>query len=216
MRQAKKYFLSFEGETELWYFKWLSNEINNFEGSNFNMVLDTKVGIGPLKRVKQLATIGEVCITHIIDRESEDHSHTKGFLDTLSEMKDAMNLGKRIEYKLGYSNFTFELWIVLHKRDCNGELTHRGQYLPLINNAYGESFESLAHYKREDNFKSVLSKMSLDDVIRAIERAKLIMKNNRELGYTLHEHKGFSYYKVNPSLSIWEIVEQILEECGVI
>ena len=26
---------------------------------------------------------------------------------------------KNITYKLGYSNFTFELWMILHKQDCN-------------------------------------------------------------------------------------------------
>lgn len=32
-------------------------------------------------------------------------------------MESAQNLGKSIKYKLGYSNFTFELWMILHKND---------------------------------------------------------------------------------------------------
>lgn len=37
-------------------------------------------------------------------------------------MKAAQNSGKDIKYQLGYSNFTFELWIIVHKTDCNGVL----------------------------------------------------------------------------------------------
>jgi len=50
------------------------------------------------------------------------------FHGILSEMKEAKTQ-KKITYELGYSNFAFELWMVLHKRDCNGPLNHRKQYL---------------------------------------------------------------------------------------
>ena len=61
----------------------------------------------------------------------------------MDNMKKAKELGKQITYKFGYSNFTFDLWIVFHKVDCNGSFTHRGQYLNPINRAYDENFESM-------------------------------------------------------------------------
>ena len=67
-------------------------------------------------------------------------------------MKEAKTQ-KNITYKLGYSNFTFELWMVLHKRDCNGHLNSRSQYLESINKAFDEDFENFQHYKHEKNFK---------------------------------------------------------------
>jgi hypothetical protein len=131
-------------------------------------------------------------------------------------MKSAEKIGKNIKYRLGYSNFAFELWIVLHKADCNGSLTHRRQYLPSLNRAYTEQFESLDHYKHEDNFKRILSKLTLDDVEQAVRRSKAIMQSNQGNDYVLCQYKGYKYYIKNPSLSIWVIVEKIMTECGLL
>jgi hypothetical protein len=52
-------------------------------------------------------------------------------------------------------------------------------------------------------------------VINAINRAKLIMQKNKDNRYTLHQYKGYKYYKENPSLDIWEPIEKILKDCGL-
>ncbi|MDU7707018.1 MAG: RloB domain-containing protein [Clostridium sp.] len=113
-------------------------------------------------------------------------------------------IGKQIKYKSGYSNFTFDLWIILHMANCNASFTHRKQYITPINKAFGEKFENMDEYKHEDNFKRCLSKMNLSNVIDAIERARKIMQKNNENGYRLLEYRGYKYYKENPSLSAWE------------
>ena len=140
----------------------------------------------------------------------------KQFTDTMDRMKAAMGLGKQITYKFGYSNFTFDLWIVLHKADCFGSLAHRKNYLSHINRAYGEEFESMDEYKHEDNFKRCLKKLSLDDVIKAVERSEKIMENNVVAGYVMQKYKGFSYYKENPSLAVWEAIKKVLKDCRLI
>lgn len=58
--------------------------------------------------------------------------------------------------------------------------------------------------------------MTIDDVKEAIKRAKDIMNKNKENGYILENYKEYKFYKENPSLSIWKIVEKILYECGVL
>jgi hypothetical protein len=131
-------------------------------------------------------------------------------------MKNAEKIGKSIKYNLGYSNFAFELWIVLHKTDCNGFLNHRHHYLPVLNREFDEQFENLDHFKRERNFKRVLGKLTLDDVNQAIRRSKAIMQTNQENGYVLHQYKGYKYYAENPSLSVWRVVEKIIDECGLL
>ncbi len=68
-------------------------------------------------------------------------------------------------------------------------------------------------FKHEANFKRCLKKLTLGDVIEAVKRAKTIMDNNEKNGYTLYQYRGYSYYKENPSLMIWEIVEKILVDC---
>ncbi|MBT9776449.1 RloB domain-containing protein [Clostridium sp. MCC353] len=217
MRKEKRtYYFSVEGETEKWYLDWLQNAINAAPEATYTVKLDCKIQKNPLARVKRLTILEKTEITHVFDRESEEPFHIKQFQTTLDQMKAAQAIGKSIKYKLGYSNLTFELWIVLHKADCNGPLTHRSQYLIPLNRAYGEKFENLEQYKQADNFKRVLGKLNLEDVRQAVRRAKDIMKRNEDSGYKLQQYKGYNYYKQNPSLSIWETVEKILSECGIL
>lgn len=156
-------------------------------------------------------------MTHICDYESNDEVHVEKFKNILSELKEANSTkGRKFKYNLGYSNFTFELWIILHKQSCNGSLTNRGQYLPHINKAYNEKFENLDHYKRHDDFHRCLSKLSLENVNDAIKRAKRIMEIKLSNEEREDEYKGFKYYKENPALTIWESVAAILDECGLL
>lgn len=213
---SKKYYFSVEGETEEWYLLWLKNLINSTEAAAFKVAIDCKIEKDPLKRAKGLLTTTKTEIYHFSDYESDKEEHVKQFTDTMDRMKAAMGLGKHITYKFGYSNFTFDLWIVLHKADCFGSLTNRKNYLSHINRAYGEKFESMDDYKHEDNFKRCLKKLSLNDVINAIERSEKIMDNNLASGYVLQKYKGFSYYRENPSLMVWEVIKKILKDCKLI
>lgn len=213
--ETKKFVFTVEGETEQWYFYWLRDQINACPTRTYNISVIAKVQQSPSKFYKSVNVKTTPEVTHVCDVESNEPYHVAKFLNILSEMKDAMEQ-KGIEYSLGYSNYAFELWMVLHKRDCNGPLAHRRQYLVPINQAFGENFEDLDHYKQEDKFKKCLSKLSLADVQEAIRRAKTITDANAANGKTLLEHRGYTYYKDNPALSIHEAVEKMMLECGVI
>jgi hypothetical protein len=215
-KENRTYYFSVEGETEKWYLDWLQGTINANPDAKYTVKLESKVQKDPLARAKGLTILGKTKITHIFDRESEEPVHVTQFQTTLDRMKMAQTVGKSITYSLGYSNFTFELWMILHKADCNGSITHRSQYLVPLNRAYNENFENLDHYKNEDNFKRVLNKLSLTEVKAAIRRAKLIMQRNAENDYVQQQYKGYKYYKENPSLSVGEIVEEILKECTLL
>jgi hypothetical protein len=215
-KENRTYYFSVEGETEKWYLDWLQGQINTNPNAKCTVKLDSKIQKDPLARAKGLTILGKTEITHIFDRESEEEIHVKQFQTTLDRMKMAQNIGKSITYHLGYSNFTFELWMILHRADCNGSLAHRSQYLAPLNRAYGENFENLDEYKHEDNFKRVLKKLTLEQVGDAVRRSKSIMQKNVEAGYTPQRYKRYMYYKENPSLSIWEAIEKILGECKLI
>lgn len=215
-KENRTYYFSVEGETEQWYLEWLQRIINAEPNAKYTVKLDSKIQKDPLSRVKRMTIVGKTEITHIFDYESDEEIHVKQFRTALERMKEAQNTGKNIKYHLGYSNFTFELWMILHKADCNGSLMHRRQYLMPLNRAYGENFENLDQYKHENNFKRILSNLTLDNVRQAIRRAKVIMRKNEEMGYRLQEYRGYRYYKENPSLSLWEQIERILMDCKVL
>ena len=100
--------------------------------------------------------------------------------------------------------------------DCNGPKTDRKQYVQSINRAYNNHFLNMDDYKHHDHFYSCLEQLSIDDVKKAIERSKRIMEINQRNGYQLQSYKGYSFYRENPSLMVWEIVEKILKDCHLI
>lgn len=214
-KSTLKYYFSVEGETESWYLKWLQKLINNTDESEYLVSFDCPVNKNPVKRVKSMNVTKKIIIYHFFDYESDEEIHVKRFMETMYKMKEAQNY-KQVTYKSGYSNFTFDLWIILHKIDCCGTYSHRKQYITLINKAYGEHFENMDEYKEENNFNRCLSKLSLQDVINAVNRAKTIEKRNHDNGYKLNQYKGYNFYKENPALSAWESIERILKDCKLI
>lgn len=214
-RESRKYYFSVEGETEFWYLEWLQKKINASSESKYDVSFDCSIEKNPLKRAKSLVVMGKTTIYHLSDYESDEDVHVREFTETMDNLKKARELGKQIAYKFGYSNLTFDLWIVLHKSDCNSSMIHRSKYLPKINSAYGENFESMKEYKHEHNFKRCLSKLSLQNVVEAVNRAESIMKANEENGYINYQYKGYRYYKENPSLLVFEPIKVILKDCGL-
>lgn len=216
-KNNKKYTFTVEGWTEKWYFEWLRDTINSIPESIYTVSIDAKVQQNPLKFAKAVNPIAVPSAVHICDYESNDAVHVRKLHGILDQLDEANKLkGRSFRYSLGYSNFTFELWMVLRKTDCNGTLIDRTQYLNPINRAYNAKFENLAHYKNEGNFKWCLSQLTIDDVKSAISRSKRIMNINQQNNAVMKNYKGFKYYIDNPSLTIWESVEKILKDCGLI
>ena len=213
-KETKKYVFTVEGQTEELYLYWLRDRINDQENSKYNVSIKPIVEQHPFSYAKGVNVKAVPKITHICDIESNEEVHVNKFQNILSELKDAKRK-KKIKYNLGYSNFTFELWIILHKQSCNASLIGRTKYLAFINRIFDENFEDLDHYKNADNFKRCLSKLKLEDVVDAIKRADFIMMKNATNGNKKIQYKGFEYYQDNPSLNISEAIKNILKENGL-
>lgn len=214
-----QYNISVEGETEKWYFEHIKNLINKHEKAKFRVGYNPKIDTSPLSFSK---TIKETKLKsfHICDYESNEEIHVNKFkkvLDELKELRKKNGSYKYIKsYSLGYSNFTFELWMVLHKIQCYTPLNHRKQYVTHINNAYGTKYQFIDEYKSEDKFKKILSTIEIDDVINAVSNARKIRAKNMESEKRHNEYTGFYYYKDNPDLTIHEVVETILKDCKIL
>lgn len=214
MLETKKYVLTVEGETEKWYFLWLRDEINKVDSRKYNVSIVPKVEQSPRSFYKGTNAKITPEVIHVCDIESNGEFHVAKFHNILKEMSEAKKQ-KNIKYQLGYSNFTFELWMILHKKDCFSQFTDRKQYLIPIQQCFNEKFEDLGHYKNESAFKRCLSKLTIDDVKLAVKRADKIAKYNIE-NKKLIKLSGYSYFNENPALSINEVVKRILTECGII
>ena len=209
----KKYFFSVEGETEILYFQHLQKLIK-YEGCSIVTPVFQIEKCSPVKFVKKISVITPCIITALYDVEDSDSDHKIRFENTLREMKTSEKLGKSIKYELGYSNINFELWIILHKKDLFGTVGSKAQYLKNINQVYGTKFESLNEYKVERNFLQVLSKITLDDVKVAIDRAEKITRQRESEGNPI-KTCGYEWFDKNPALSVHNVIKKILNDCGV-
>jgi len=160
--------------------------------------------------------LGGIRTFHIFDYEGNGKDRVAAFEKILKRIKDAKKLKSKIKYEIGYSNQSFDLWIIMHKEKLTRSITKSSDYLKYINKVYGTDFESFDKYKQECNFKKkILSKVSLKDVFKAIEFAKEIRENNEKNSKDTKEFDSFKYYPDNPDLTVHECVEKMLPECGV-
>jgi hypothetical protein len=190
---TKQYFFSVEGETEKWYL----SQINSMSNIKCKVSFDIKVQIDPLKGFKTFYhgnKFDDGEINQLIDYESNDSIHVKRFIPCIDRMRSAEQLSQHAKFILGYSNFTFELWIILHRVSFNTSCLVRTQYLQPLNNAFNTHFENLDQFKKEKSFERVLNMLDINDVISATIRAKGIMQNNKAVGFKELEYKGFKYY----------------------
>ena len=215
-KQTLTYYFSVEGETEQWYLEWLEAQINANEHANYIVKFIAKVEKDPVSFIKKLVVQKKTTIWHLSDIEGSSDEQIQTVHNTLGRLKDAKGLGKSIIYKWGYSNLSFDLWMILHKQNCNAELNGVGSYLSHINRVFDEHFESMKEYKEEANFKHCLGKLSFPEVLTALSRAKAIMHRNERDGYHISQFKGYSYYIHNPSLDLWQPIETILIDCGLL
>lgn len=215
-KMCKVYYFSVEGETEKWYLEHLQKLINSCENSKFIVKFETEI-TDPVSFVKKQSFTSKAVVNNIIDVESSEKEHKTKFLNQLSSMKKAQNMGKQVKYILGYSNFAFDLWMILHKSDCFASLSHRDDYKDIINKAYNYNFKSMKEYKSNDMFhKKILNKINLNDVIEAVKRGKRLQELEEENSFKKTQHCGFCYCEDNPSLSVWKIIGDILKECGLL
>ena len=215
-KQPLTYYFSVEGETEQWYLEWLETQINANEDSKYIVNIIAKVQKDPVSFVKKLVVQKKTTIWHLSDIEGSSDEQIQTVHNTLGRLKEAKGLGKSIIYKWGYSSLSFDLWMILHKQNCNAELNGVDGYLSHINRAFETQFESMKKYKEEANFKHCLGKLSFPEVLTALSSAKTIMQRNERDGYHLAQFKGYRYYIHNPSLDLWQPIEAILSDCGLL
>ncbi|MBQ7265664.1 MAG: RloB domain-containing protein [Firmicutes bacterium] len=126
-RITNRYYFSVEGECEKLYLQRLDNIIKG-ENSPFNVAFSVKVEKHPLKYIKALPITEKTTVYHLIDFGDMGETEQKTFKNALDNMKEAQKY-KSVIYKLGYSNLTFELWLILHKIKFTRSIASKSTYL---------------------------------------------------------------------------------------
>lgn len=206
---TKPFYFSIEGQCEELYLNKLQELINNATDYFYKVNFAKRINKNPQKSLRNFSKIKKGCkIYCIYDYEGiQNDAEFRSLLKLIKNSPKSQN-----PFVCAYSNLSFELWIILHKQDYKKKCSGKHDYLPIINTAYKKDFESLNDLKKEKNFRELLETITLKDVLQAIKRSKEIMIGC-ENDNTPHNCNGHKYYQENPSLSIWECINTILEEC---
>lgn len=219
---AIKFFISREGETEQWYFEWLQKQIND-DARTKNKIEFKFLNVTPSGFSKSNHNIFTrdmlkgSCFCRIQDIEDYGEDSIKKFKELLKSNKEAKKLFPKFNFQIGYSNYTFEVWMISHKARVRAEMD-RKNYYKQINTAYGKSFIDNDDYKHENHFRSILSMLTLDDVIhKAIPECERIRQANINQNAQLKRSDyNFDYFLCNPDTSLHMFVGLVLSTAGVI
>lgn len=206
------YFLV-EGETEKLYLEWLAAKITA-ASDRFRVMFRIAVHSSPDSCVKRFGLAEGDRVYALLDYESTDSAHEEAFRGRLRAMRRTADR-TGVQFILGYTNYAFELWLILHRISFTRPVYHRRDYLSYINIAFHTSFRSMHNYKNRGSLRRLLSGLTLDDVTGALQRACAIHAECRRIGATLLTFEGFRYYRHDPSLSVDGVVADILQRAGL-
>ena len=99
-KECRIYYFSVEGETEKWYLEWLQGQINSNENAIYNVKFILKVEKNPKKMIKKINVLSDIEILHVFD--FEELQNEMSFQRTLSVMKEASKLKKKVKYDGGH------------------------------------------------------------------------------------------------------------------
>ncbi|MDR0800263.1 MAG: RloB family protein [Endomicrobium sp.] len=114
-KENREFYLLVEGSTERWYFEHIKALVSGSPSAKCKISYKFAIKENPESLVKN-ANIFVGKVFQIFDYEGNDKDGA--FERTLESVKKAKKLkGKNsIDYKIGYSNLSFDLWIILHKK----------------------------------------------------------------------------------------------------
>lgn len=223
-KESRQFYLSVEGiNCEKLYFEHLKKLINSCEESRFKVQFDIKPQISPKSMYKRIGhkpvdRYGKKRIPYMHVQDIEDYRDSerrKKFENTIDEIRYVEKCSG-VPYLFGYSNYTFELWMLLHVADMHAPLANRKQYLTSINRFFHRDYKKLSEYKAEKEFSGILKEyITLDSVKKAIGRAAALRLRQNDNGYSLTNYRNFKFYKENPDTTVDQIVKLIFDICEI-
>ena len=224
IRESRQFHMSVEGANcERLYFEHLAKIINRSGQQKYNLKLSPKA-MSPLQYAKRTAykpvdkRRGGKNLPYIHIQDIEDYydaEQQQKFYRIIDEMRTAERTFN-ISYCLGYSNYTFELWMLLHVADMTASVANRGAYLRPINQYFKREYHSLAEFKNETEFQHILEEfITLDTIFTAVSRAERIAENNAKQSKKRISYHGVTFYPDNPDVTVHEIVQMIFDVCEV-
>ncbi len=126
--------------------------------------------------------------------------------------EEAIELASENRIELGYTNFCFDLWIILHKEDFFGKVLHQDDYAVEVKRVFG--LPTTANIKRSSNVEKIMEQITLEDIKNAIVRADKIEANNLTTVPNHTPQKHIAYYD-NPDTQVHTALRTIFNKAGI-
>lgn len=207
IRDNITYYGSCEGQQEFMYFERLKRLINNSKDNvsavNFKLyqrsgspLATAKAAFKPISLADVESLKKQSLIISIFDNDFKD-----------GEFREAVKYCDKEKIQTGYSNISFELWLIMHKQYFNKTVSNPKDYISELKTTYHLLDDD--DIKDEDVIKKILNQISLDDVHCALDNARRLENENDACGRKFKNLKG---HHSQPSLKINEVVENILNK----
>ena len=186
------------------YFDRIAQLINNVEERTQDLVFDyaEPYGGNPKCVVERTIekSIGKENKMSVFDYDGKE-----------TKYEQAIDLANENHIVLGYSNYCFDLWLVLHKKEYDGTVQNQDGYADVLRSVYG--LEPDANIKKEKRVRQIVDQIDLQDVKLAIHRAESIADNNKNKNgnVTAGGHRYFD----NPDTQMHTLLQFLMKEVGV-
>lgn len=213
IKETETFYCSLEGESqEKEYFDRIEELVktsNSKKQVKFRYSLSSSSGGDALEVVKRL----------IAGTKFYDKKVTNGKMAAIFDydgkdkrFKDAIDLCDKNNIKHAYSNYCFELWLLLHKTDCPGVVTDAQGYDDKIIKTY--NLVPGDNLKSQRIMKKIVNQITLNDIYAAIARAKRIEEKCKDTGIVIHNGKECHYQQ--PFLKIHVFLEEVFGRIGLL
>lgn len=125
--------------------------------------------------------------------------------------EDAIDLATENKIFAGYSNFCFDLWLILHKEDYYQEVENQDGYAEEMRRVF--KLGKFANIKRKEQVERIVNQITMQDVKDAIVRADIIEARNRERDSILTP-KSNRYYN-NPDTQVHNVLKSIFAKAEI-
>lgn len=125
--------------------------------------------------------------------------------------EEAIDLAMEHQIVLGYTNYCFDLWLLLHKENYTQTVSNQDGYANELRKAYG--LRKGANIKKKDQVEKMMEQINMEDVLTAIARAeKMACAHSKKAAHRTSQ--GFEYYD-NPDTQIHNMLNLLFQKVGV-
>lgn len=135
----------------------------------------------------------------VFDKDDADGNETK-----INNFNEAFKIAKKEKFEVAYSNEVFELWLLLHLRDIQGnQPIPRNDIYELLSTQIKKTpkYSEYNYEHKKPNPQTIEIIFEIGDVSLAIERARVLED----------KQKGINPINANPSTKVHLLVQQLNE-----